>query len=643
MKDNPTVWQIQALLLAALCTLLAACSGNATDPNTDSSPPEAVIDLTAFAVGGDTVRLTWSSTGDDGVTGKAAAYDVRYHGTTLAESTWEVAAHAFDPPTPLETGSAETFLISGLGRGTWSFALKVADEVPNWSTLSNVVQVAVGDSIPPAAVTDLFAAVLDQDTIEVDWTATGDDSLGGSSEEYDLRYALETITSQTWAAATSVPIVAPPEPAGDRESFRLSLPFGSVYYFALRVRDNGENWSGLSNIASLFTSVLDETAPAQVSDLTVEHSTGRTLTLVWTAPGDDDVSGQASSYDLRYSQEKITETSWSTSTPFPRNPDPARAGSRERTTLRGLDPRSVYHVALRTADEVSIWSQISNVVTSETGSTWSLLGELGNELSYASPSWSPDGTRLAVAATRDNNQQIFIASADGKSLVQLTANASAPRSPEWSPRGDEIAYIDVENDLFSIWKIGLEKGAIPVLLVAGDKTGLQSLTWSPDGTQIAYQTPTRVVDGIYPNIRVVSSDGEGPVVLIPNGGNWGNLDPAWSPDGRYIALSSNRESSDYALWVVEIATEKSRLLVAPPFRNFNGDPAWSPDGEELIYILNRQGVSNLWRISASGGAPKQITFDPTSNRHPTWSPSGNRVAYTHYDTGRREVWLQILD
>jgi hypothetical protein len=86
------------------------------------------------------------------------------------------------------------------------------------------------------------------------------------------------------------------------------------------------------------------------------------VTLQWTAPGDDSLTGTASRYDMRVSLFPITETSFPYCSGPTGLPHPASPGTLQRFTVYGLLPGLRYYFALKTADERSNWSKISNVV-----------------------------------------------------------------------------------------------------------------------------------------------------------------------------------------------------------------------------------------------------------------------------------------
>jgi hypothetical protein len=105
----------------------------------------------------------------------------------------------------------------------------------------------------------------------------------------------------------------------------------------------------------------DSTPPSAIDDLSLSSSTDSTMTVTWTAPGDDGDDGTADRYDLRHSSVSITDQNWSSCTPPAGVPAPAEAGTVESMTISNPGCTSLY-VALKTADEAGNWSGLSNVV-----------------------------------------------------------------------------------------------------------------------------------------------------------------------------------------------------------------------------------------------------------------------------------------
>lgn len=95
--------------------------------------------LTSAEVFGSCIEITWTATGDDGAVGQASYYDIRYSTVPISEANWNQAARITTAKRPQPPGREEYLLVSGLQPSTrYYFALKVGDERPNWSALSNL-------------------------------------------------------------------------------------------------------------------------------------------------------------------------------------------------------------------------------------------------------------------------------------------------------------------------------------------------------------------------------------------------------------------------------------------------------------------------------------------------------------------------
>jgi phosphodiesterase/alkaline phosphatase D-like protein len=104
-------------------------------------------------------------------------------------------------------------------------------------------------------------------------------------------------------------------------------------------------------------------APNRATAQTVTYNS---VSLSWTAPGDDSLLGTASQYDVRYSTTAITAINFSSATRFLGTPTPATPGTKQNVIVTGLLPNTLYYFAIKTADEVPNWSGISNVISRTT-------------------------------------------------------------------------------------------------------------------------------------------------------------------------------------------------------------------------------------------------------------------------------------
>ena len=373
---------------------------NVPQGRTRDEAPGQVTNLAVQAGADDTtLTLTWTAPGDDGASGQAAAYDIRYSTTYISNGNFEQAAAVPNAPQPASGGSAESLVVQGLVRGTvYYFALKTTDERGNISPMSNWVSSQTSDTLPPAVITDL-AAVTDASPgrVELTWTAPGDDGTDGLALGYELRYATAPITSSNFSQATLTTSQPSPLTAGTRQRLVVAgLPDESVLYFALRARDDANNWSAPSNSPSART--LD-VAPRRVTDLRQADSAATSVTVIWTAPGDDAALGTATRYDLRWSANPIDDNNFALAT-VAAAPVPQPSGRLERVTIAGLNSDRAYYVAVRTVDDRDNWSPVSNsarVLTADTRAP-ARIGDL-----TASPTTDPTSLILTWSAPGDDD------------------------------------------------------------------------------------------------------------------------------------------------------------------------------------------------------------------------------------------------
>ena len=475
----------------------------------DVTAPAAVTNLATSGPTSSTITLTWTAPGDDNNTGTATTYDIRYARSAINSGNWASATTVTGEPTPAVAGTAQTFTVTGLSSSTtYYFAIETADEVPNWSGVSNspsgttsaavsnlltngdfqtgtaftsatytagtssdgvwyasswtntanagdagsgdyagkvnnnysdlrlfqgvtapgngtnmnlsfkyicpsggsgyirvygltsgqliqpwaggtlngtqlfnytfvagswttltnqafsvsgtfaklvvyadasmnasicvddfILAQAGGDTTAPAAVTNLATTGPTSSTITLTWTAPGDDNNTGTATSYDIRYGASALTEGNWASATQVTGEPTPQVAGTNQTFTVTgLSASSTYYFAIKASDEVPNVGAISNSPSGTTQAAsDTTAPAAVTNLATSNPQTTTITLTWTAPGDDNNTGTATSYDIRYrTGGAVDDSNWASATTVTGEPNPQVAGTNQTFTVTGL-------------------------------------------------------------------------------------------------------------------------------------------------------------------------------------------------------------------------------------------------------------------------------------------------------------------
>ncbi len=516
--------------------------------------------LEAPAATSNSITLTWTAPGDDGSSGTASIYDIRYSTSAITAGNWNSATTVVGEPSPQLAGSSESFTVTGLQPATtYYFAIKVGDEVPNWSPLSNVVSKATDqETDPPAVIANLTLSNPTETSLQLNWTAPGDDGNTGTASTYDIRYSTSPINAGNFASATAATGEPSPSSAGSNETFILNgLSPATTYYVAMRTADDVPNWSGISNVASAATA--DETIPpATITTLAAITSNESSVTLRWTAVGDDGMSGTASEYDIRYSTSPITAGSFGSATAVTNEPSPQASGQTETFIVTGLNASQTYYFAMRVADDVPNWSSVSNTVSRATSSET-----------------TPPSAIADVAVTDANETSIIVS---------------------WTAVGD-----DGTTGTASSYDIRYSTSPI----TGGNWSGA-TVVANPPTPQTAGSSESVVITGLTPQttyyVAIKVSDevpNESPLSNVAQGATTGDITPpspindlsastgafegelilSWtSPGDDQMAGQATAYEVRYAQWPITTGTFESASLLTSP-------PAPFPGGMTQAYVM----------------------------------------------------------
>ncbi len=163
------------------------------------------------------------------------------------------------------------------------------------------------------------------------------------------------------------------------------------------------------------------------------------------------------------------------------------------------------------------------------------------------PSWSPDGLTIAFASTRDGitkppgnghlQRDLYTIRSDGTDLRRLTNLAGFNGDPAWSPDGKRIAFgsdRDGGFDLFTMAADGSDQRPLTRLHQSGGRAGYAR--WSPDGSRIVFNGANPRQDGRDNSIYWIPAQGGEPRRVTQEANGLRDVEPDWSPDGRWISF-----------------------------------------------------------------------------------------------------------
>ncbi|MCB9465911.1 MAG: PD40 domain-containing protein [Candidatus Eisenbacteria bacterium] len=468
------------------------------------------------------------------------------------------------------------------------------------------------------------------------WTAPGLHDNGGAAVLYDVRRSADPPEESTWDEATQVVPVPSPGAPGTRETVTAHDLPEQKWFFALRSSNEVGDWSAVSNVVS---TTLDATGPEPVDDLAVAGRAEHSIVLTWTAPQDAGQVSDVVSYDIRLSTEPITIDTWPSATAVVDAPTPGEPGMEQSLVVGELDAGATYYFALTSADELSNASPLSNVASAMTPAEPTVFRLTNSARPFGAgwPKWSPDGSHLVLVAdwAEMGHEQVYLLSADGSEVEQVTDLPGRSAGPAFAPDGERVAfyYRASTDDPYGVWIKELTSNTEPMELVQLIGAPFHEVAWSPDGERIAY------TDKLAGSRQIFLVDpATGSSTWLAGGSGSEASSPAWSPDGSKIAYVGF-DSNGYHIWTMNAdGTESVQLTTSGD----NSNPCWSPDGMHIVYSAY-DTVGQLWTIPATGGAPVQVTTSNEFAFAPAWSPDGNWIAYTVTRNDIKDVWIRSYE
>ena len=289
------------------------------------------------------------------------------------------------------------------------------------------------------------------------------------------------------------------------------------------------------------------------------------------------------------------------------------------------------------------------------------------------PQVSPDGAWVAyTVATPDtaedkNRSAVWMTSWDGARTVRLTTSKPGENTPRWSPDGRYLGFLSSREDEHAqLWLLNRSGGE--GRRTTAFKGDVDDYVWAPDGKRIALvvedadtakpKTPAPIVIDRFQfkqdeigylgkrrrHLYVLDVESGQSALITP--GEYDELLPAWSPDGKRLVFVSKRRpdfdrDNNWDLYVIDAAplpgaAPRQLTSFAGPDNDPDSEsrPAWSPDGRSIAYLqggplqLIYYAVQKLAVIPAAGGTPRILTAALDRNvSNPVWSADGSSVLF----------------
>ena len=335
----------------------------------------------------------------------------------------------------------------------------------------------------------------------------------------------------------------------------------------------------------------------------------------------------------------------------------ARTGSPDVAiqTVLGVDPAELstqWHAALRDAYR----GQTGAGAAAATAGARRVLRESGPGARLnVGPVVSPDGKSVAFFSERSLvSIDLFVADLETgairRKLTETAVDAHVDSlqfmnsAGAWRPDGRQFVFGTIAGGRAELAFHDLAAGGVTRRLRLADVDEVSSISWAPDGR-------TLVVSGMsrgHTDLFLVDAAGGGTRRLTDD--PFADLQPAWSPDSNSIAFVTDRfttrlsdlEFGEFRLAVVEASGGAVRPVAA--FEDGrHATPQWSPDGRDLLFVSDRAGAPNVYRVAAGGGPVRQVTYETTgvsgiTAMSPAFSLAGDRAVFSVFGGGGYDLY-----
>jgi TolB protein len=283
-----------------------------------------------------------------------------------------------------------------------------------------------------------------------------------------------------------------------------------------------------------------------------------------------------------------------------------------------------FHLELRLYDvqtqNMLVGKVYSNINKSMVDMTLRRFGDV--MIQALTGSYGPFMSQIVFVGRSDLNakfSQIYVADFDGKNARPIGKNKALNMSPSWSPSGTKITYTSFINNKPEIYQYNLLTNKTTKMTSGpGNKSGSN---WAPSGRTIAYSATTPQGE-----THIFSMNEFGGDVKPLSEASSIEVEPAFSPDGKYLAFTSNRYGKPM-LFLKELASGNILRLTYAGW--YNASAAWSPDSSTIAFASYDRDIDrwDLFKILVDGTKLERLTVNQGDNEKPTWSPDGRFILF----------------
>lgn len=262
------------------------------------------------------------------------------------------------------------------------------------------------------------------------------------------------------------------------------------------------------------------------------------------------------------------------------------------------------------------------------------------------PAISPDGSRVVFEWTGEQQFaafDLYVKTIGSENLLRLTNDPATHLAPTWSPDGTQIAFQRVAKDSGGIYVVPAQGGAVRKLRSTNASFDMSMhISWSPDGKTIAF------ADSPFPSghkrLQLLSLETLQSTPIEHNDKCVEELLPAFSPDGRLLAYACSLASREGEFGLSVATADGHAPRIMKESSGWLRGLAWEADGKTLVFTEKHTGEDHavLRELNIEKGSIRDRTFNADSAFSDAFSLVAGRLAYVVNSGGHHNLWRADL-
>lgn len=232
---------------------------------------------------------------------------------------------------------------------------------------------------------------------------------------------------------------------------------------------------------------------------------------------------------------------------------------------------------------------------------------LRSKMPIMSPSWSPDGKKMAYVTFESGRSTVVVQNLDGSRRETIAEFPGINSAPAWSPDGKNLALTLSKDGNADIYIMNMQTRALRK--VTRHWAIETEATWAPDGKSLYFNSDRRGQPQVF---QMMLDSGE--VKRISFEGGY-NANPKISPNGRHLAMVHS--NNGFQIGLLDLYSNQFNV-VTNTF--LSESPSFAPNSDMLVYAMNRNGLGQLAVVSVDGRASQILRVEDGQVREPAWGP-----------------------